>query len=59
VCATVHNPPDAVAKQPLYRLVGPVPMATSYDLLAPTPKYSKNRALFTLTVVGKLSGKAL
>lgn len=32
VCAAVHNPLDAVAKQPLYRLVGPVPNAeaTSY-----------------------------
>lgn len=27
VCAAVHNPLDAVAKQPLYRLVGPVPNA--------------------------------
>ncbi len=32
VCAAVHNPLDAVAKQPLYRIVGPVLIAeaTSY-----------------------------
>ncbi len=32
VCAAVHNPLDAVAKQPIYRIVGPVLIAeaTSY-----------------------------
>lgn len=60
VCAAVHNPLDAVAKQPLYHLVGPMPIAeaTSYLTNWQQLKYSKNRALFNLTV-RKLNGKAL
>lgn len=62
VCATVHNPLDAVAKQPLYRLVGPVPTAEANSYLIYWHQLKNTAKIGHFSpwqLWGKLSGKAL